>query len=478
MQIIPAWSPRGTEPMQRRRERILLVEDTLPLARAYREYLQSEPYELVHVPNGSAALEAIAQETPDAAILDLQLPDMNGLAVLKAIRAKGAGCAVVVITANGSVNIAVEAMREGAVDFLVKPFNAERLVYTIRNALERQRLSSIVETYRNEIDRKQYAGFVGSSLAMQAVYRTIDSAAASRATIFITGESGTGKEVCAEAIHRKSPRRDKPFVALNCAAIPKELMESEIFGHVRGAFTGALGNREGAAAQADGGTLFLDEICEMPLDLQVKLLRFVQLGTFTKVGGSDVNKVDVRFVCATNRDPLGEVEGGRFREDLYYRLHVIPIHMPPLREREADVLDLARHFLDVFSQEEGKRFNGFSSAAEAALRVYDWPGNVRQLQNAIRQAIVLNDGELIEVHMLPLPLARGGLGSAPCAAPVAVEPGREGSSIRPLAEVERDAIREAIRLTDGNVPKAAALLEVSPSTLYRKLSRWETEASA
>ena len=267
-------------------------------------------------------------------------------------------------------------------------------------------------------------------------------------------------------------------MALNCAAIPKELMESEIFGHVRGAFTGALGNREGAAAQADGGTLFLDEICEMPLDLQVKLLRFVQLGTFTKVGGSDVNKVDVRFVCATNRDPLGEVEEGRFREDLYYRLHVIPVHMPPLREREADVLDLARHFLEIFSQEEGKRFKGFSAGAETALRAYDWPGNVRQLQNAIRQAIVLNDGESVEVHMLPLPMVRGGLGSAAGAAGNSVGLGREAPSIRPLADVERDAIQQAIRMTDGNVPKAAALLEVSPSTLYRKLSRWETEASA
>ena len=464
--------------MNRRQQRILLVEDTLPLARAYREYLLPEPYEITHADTGTAAIDAVARESPDAIILDLQLPDMNGLEVLKAIRAKGCPSAVVVVTANGSVNIAVEAMREGAGDFLIKPFSAERLVYTVRHALERQRLSQIVETYRNEIDRKQYAGFIGSSLAMQAVYRIIESAATSRATMFITGESGTGKEVCAEAIHRKSPRREKPFIALNCAAIPKELMESEIFGHVRGAFTGASGNRDGAAAQADGGTLFLDEICEMPLDLQVKLLRFVQLGTFTKVGGSELNKVDVRFVCATNREPLREVEEGRFREDLYYRLHVIPVHMPPLREREGDVLDLARHFLAIFSEEEGKRFSAFSPQAETALRSYEWPGNVRQLQNAMRQAVVLNDGELVEPHMLPLPLARAGLGNSSAA--VHNMDAGAGSSLRikPLADVERDAIQEALKLTDGNVPRAAALLEVSPSTLYRKLARWDTEASA
>src|SRR5690606_38452833 len=266
--------------------------------------------------------------------------------------------------------------------------------------LERQRLSRIVETYRSEIDRRSYAGFVGSSLSMQAVYRTIDAAATSKATIFITGESGTGKEVCAEAIHQKSPRRDGPFVAINCAAIPKELMESEIFGHVKGAFTGAIGDREGAAARADGGTLFLDEVCEMPLDLQVKLLRFVQLGSFMKVGGTETRQVDVRFICATNRDPLQEVAAGNFREDLYYRLHVIPLHMPPLRERERDVLDLAHHFLASFAAEEHKAFRRFAPEAEALLLSYDWPGNVRQLQNVLRNIVVLNEGETVEKAML------------------------------------------------------------------------------
>jgi len=447
------------------------------LARVYQEYLKNQPYEVVHVDTGKKALAEIARVPPDAMVLDLHLPDMNGIEVLKQVHDKQLPIASVVVTANGSVNVAVEAMRQGAVDFIVKPFNADRLVVTLRNALERQRLTEIVQTYREEIDRSQYFGFVGSSLAMQAIYRTIDSAAGSKASIFIVGESGTGKEVCAEAIHRKSPRRGRPFIALNCAAIPNELMESEIFGHVRGAFTGATTDREGAAAQADGGTLFLDEIGEMPLDLQVKLLRFVQTSTFTKVGGSQLQKVDVRFVCATNRDPLHEVEVGNFREDLYYRLHVIPIHMPPLREREGDVLELAEHFLTQFAREEGKAFRGFSPEAEAAIAGYHWPGNVRQLQNVIRQATVLYDGELVTPQMLP-DIGAGAAHAAPRAGAPAMAahavPAAGGKiKLRPLAEVERELITEALRLTDDNVPRAAAMLEISPSTIYRKLQRWE-----
>ena len=312
---------------------------------------------------------------------------------------------------------------------------------------------------------------------MQAVYRTIDAASASKATIFITGESGTGKEVCAEAIHQKSPRRDAPFVAINCAAIPKELMESEIFGHVKGAFTGAIGDREGAAARADGGTLFLDEVCEMPLDLQVKLLRFVQLGSFMKVGGTEMRQVDVRFICATNRDPLHEVEAGHFREDLYYRLHVIPLHMPPLRDRERDVLDLANHFLASFAAEEGKAFQGFAPDVEALLMTYDWPGNVRQLQNVLRNIVVLNEGAVVERDMLPDLLLRSAptvtVHRQPAGQPHTDTPG----GIRPLAVVEREAIEAAVQAAGGNIPRAAALLEVSPSTIYRKLSRWEEQVA-
>jgi len=344
----------------------------------------------------------------------------------------------------------------------VKPFTAERFLVTLRNAFERQRLASLVETYRKE--RDGYCGFIGSSPAMQSVYRIIDSAASSKATVFITGESGTGKELCAEAVHRISPRRDKPFIAINCAAIPKDLMESEIFGHVKGAFTGAISDHVGAAKRADGGTLFLDEICDMDPNLQTKLLRFVQTNSFTPVGGSTVQRVDVRFVCATNRDPLMEVEAGRFREDLYYRLHVIPIDMPPLRQRDDDVRKLAETFLDSMAAEEGKKFDGFSEEAAALIGSFDWPGNIRQLQNVESTIVVLNAGGTVSAAMLP-PLLRK---QTP---PPMTQVGSDGEIV-PLWLIEKRAIEHAITLCQGNIPKAAELLRISPSTIYRKRQAW------
>jgi two-component system repressor protein LuxO len=301
---------------------------------------------------------------------------------------------------------------------------------------------------------------------MQAVYRVIEAAAPSRATVFVTGESGTGKELAASAVHRLSPRAAGPFVPINCAAIPRDLIESEIFGHVRGAFTGAVADRQGAAQAADGGTLFLDEICEMDLALQGKLLRFVQTGQFTPVGASRPVSVDVRFVCATNRDPLAEVKAGRFREDLYYRLHVVPLRLPPLRERGEDVILLAEAFLARAAAEEGRRFRRLSPDAKAALLAHSWPGNVRELENAIRGAVVLADGEELTAEMLPASVRL----SPPSrrAPPPAADP----SAILPLAEVERRAIEAAIAACGGNIPRAAAALGISPSTLYRKRAAW------
>ncbi|WP_029010934.1 sigma-54-dependent transcriptional regulator [Azospirillum halopraeferens] len=464
---------------------VLLVEDTPSLARVYAEYLRKDGHRVVSVDTGAAALAALADGAPRIVLLDLQLPDMHGMDVLKHVETQGLPCAVVIITAHGSVNVAVEAMRHGAYDFLVKPFSADRLAITVRNALERLRLSQIVDTWQGDLARARFHGFIGSSLAMQAVYRIIDSAASSRATVFITGESGTGKEVCAEAIHRQSPRRDRPFVAINCGAIPKDLMESEIFGHTKGSFTGAVADREGAAGRADGGTLFLDEICELEANLQTKLLRFIQTGTFMPVGGTRLEKVDLRIICATNRDPLREVEEGRFREDLYYRLHVIPIHLPPLREREDDVSDIARNFLLEYGREEGKGFVRFDPRAEAVLRAYHWPGNVRQLQNVVRNIVVLHDGDTVTPAMLPPPLAVPA--GAPPAAATAAPPVAGGATpaappatssrhrIRPLWEVEKDVIEEAIAACDGNIPRAAALLEISASTIYRKRLAWQAE---
>ena len=462
---------------------VLLVEDAPTLARVYAEYLRKDGYAVLPVETGAEALRHIADGAPRIVLLDLQLPDINGMEVLKRVAEQGLPCAVIVITAHGSVNAAVEAMRYGAYDFLVKPFTSERLMVTVRNAQERLRLAQIVDTFETDIARRRYHGFVGSSLSMQGVYRIIDNAASSKATVFITGESGTGKEVCAEAIHRQSPRREKPFVAINCGAIPKDLMESEVFGHTKGAFTGAVADRPGAAARADGGTLFLDEICEMDANLQTKLLRFLQTGSFIPVGGSRLEKVDIRILCATNRDPLKEVEEGRFREDLYYRLHVVPIHLPPLREREDDVLEIARHYLATFATEEGKRFKGFNAEAEHIVRFYHWPGNVRQLQNVIRNVVVLNDGELVTPEMLPPPLPQrsGGMvhGADPAAVAAALSavgiPPAGPKEIRPLWEVEKEAIEGAIEACDGNIPRAATLLEISASTIYRKRLNWQAE---
>ncbi|MEQ8967610.1 MAG: sigma 54-interacting transcriptional regulator [Azospirillaceae bacterium] len=526
---------------------ILLVEDTPSLARVYVEYLRKAGFDVALAETGGQALKRLAEAPPRILLLDLQLPDMNGMDILGAVRERELPTAVVVVTAHGSVNVAVEAMRAGAYDFLVKPFTAERLVVTVRNTMERMRLEHIVEAYRDDIGRDRHYGFIGASLGMHAVYRTIDSAAASRATVFITGESGTGKEVCAEAIHKASPRAQGPFIALNCGAIPSELMESEIFGHTKGAFTGAVAERPGAAQRAHGGTLFLDEICELPLDLQTKLLRFIQTGTVQKVGGSASETVDIRIVCATNRDPMREVEQGRFREDLYYRLHVIPIHLPPLRERGDDVLRIAESFLADYSGEEGRHFLRFDDDAAQRLKTYHWPGNVRQLQNVVRNIVVLHDGEAVTADMLPPPLAGGGgrpgtpvpgdgrlslalpeagpgqgrgdgataagsrmghaatLGGSAGRTPTrddgpahgpapagprdpeawgaasaltpspGAPPGRpEPAWVKPLWQVEKEAIEYAVAACGDNIPRAATLLGISPSTIYRKRQAWET----
>jgi DNA-binding NtrC family response regulator len=457
--------------------RILLVEDSPSLGRVYTDYLSNGPYEVLAVEYGKDALAALEEFVPDAVLLDLRLPDMDGMEILKHITDKGIPAAVIVITAHGSINLSVEAMRLGAHDFLVKPFNADRLLVTLHNALDRLRLTRIVESYKEDVGQTQFQRFIGASLPMQAVYRIIKSAAPSAATVMITGESGTGKELCAEAVHTLSPRSDKPFIVINCAAIPRDLMESEIFGHVKGAFTGATSDREGAASRANGGTLFLDEICEMGLDLQTKLLRFIQTGSFVKVGGNSTEQVDVRFLCATNVDPLEQVRAGKFRQDLYYRLHVIPIHLPPLRDRDDDVLMIAHEFLTRFSSEESKQFTAFAPETEALLQAYNWPGNVRELENVIRNVVVLNDGELVVPDMLPPEFRAAEIytqrAPSPAARPGFTESGAQAADpIRPLWLVEREAIENAIASCGGNIPKAAALLGISASTIYRKRQTW------
>jgi DNA-binding NtrC family response regulator len=469
---------------------VLLVEDTPALAEIYAEALRRAGHKVSVCETGHAAVQILDVKKPDLVLLDLHLPDMNGIEILRRLKRDPAPPLVIVVTAYSSVNVAVEAMREGAYDFLAKPFQVERLIVTVRNALDARQLSRVVARLTDSETRGHYHGFIGSSPIMQSLYRIIQHLAASKATVFITGESGTGKEVCAEAIHATSARADKPFVALNCAAIPRELMESEIFGHVKGSFTGALTDRPGAAQEADGGTLFLDEVCEMEPGLQTKLLRFLQTGTVRAVGASKAQKVDLRIIAATNRDPLAEVEAGRFREDLYYRLHVVPLALPRLAERGEDILEIARAMLDRYTAEEGKAFRAFDPDAEHILLTYSWPGNVRQLQNVIRNIVALQDGETVTPAMLPPPLAGAGnllealAQTQPSLEFIKGEMARTGllqktpAAVKPLWLIERGAIEEAVTYCDGNVPRAAALLEVSPSTIYRKRMSWSSGALA
>ena len=477
--------------------KVLIVEDTLSLATVYAHQLSRAGMDSVHVETGEEALKRLRKGGGiSVVLLDLQLPDMNGQTVLAAIREERLPVTVVVVTSSGSIKTAVEAMQAGAYDFIVKPVAEERLVTTTRNAMERETLTEVVEEVRKPAASKAHHGFVGSSLPMTAVYKMIESVARSNASVFVTGESGTGKEVCAESIHRSSPRAKGPFVPLNCAAIPKDLIESEIFGHIKGAFTGATSDRDGAAARADGGTLFLDEICELELALQAKLLRFLQSSTIQKVGSDSLKKVDVRIICATNRDPLEEVEAGRFREDLYYRLHVLPISLPPLRARGADILELARHFLKQFAAEEGKPFDGFSVEAEDLLLAHGWPGNVREMQNTIRNLVVLNEGPIIEANMLDTLQGRQARTPRP-AVPVPNAPAQmqrpatastggtngEWPTIalavgQPFDVLERQIIEATINACDGSLPKTARVLQVSPSTLYRKKEIWAEQDEA
>ena len=472
---------------------ILFVEDSAAQAAVYKTYLEAEGYLVRLAGSAEDGLAEIETRPPAALLLDLELPGMSGLDLLGRLQQAGWQFPVVVVTDYGSAENAAEAIRLGAADFVTKPFDRSRLKVTVANALRQHQLARMVDTLQEKFTRDRFHRFVGGSALMQAVYRVIENAAPSRASVFVTGESGTGKELCAEAIHQESPRRAGPFVAVNCAALPRDLIESEIFGHVKGAFTGAIRQRDGAASLADGGTLFLDEIGEMDLDLQAKLLRFVQTGQFQRVGSSETIKVDVRIVCATNRDPLEQIRLGRFREDLYYRLHVIPIHLPPLRDRGEDVISIARLFVRKFAEEEGKGFARIAPEAELLLREYPWPGNVRELENVIHNAVVLNDGDVLLPQMLPSVLVRRQIAgpaaptvpepespAGPVPAPALVpreQPPAPGdvAAVAPLWQVEKRAIEAAIDRFGGNVLQAAAALGISPSTIYRKRQSWDSQ---
>ncbi len=480
---------------------VLLVEDTPSLSMVYQSALERAGLSVTPVFCARDALAEFQKHACRVVLLDLMLPDGNGLDVLREMRRRSPETRIVVITANGSINRAVEAMRSGAFDFLVKPFDDRRLLSAVSNAITSVALEA--DEARGGPQRPavvpEMRGFVGSSPRMRQIYSMIRNIGRSTATVFITGESGTGKEIAAHAIHQQSVRRSGPFVPINCAAIPKDLLESEVFGHLKGSFTGAISDKLGAAAAADGGTLFLDEVCEMDLALQTKLLRFLQTSMIQPVGAVEPRKVDVRIVCATNRDPAAEVQAGRFREDLFYRLHVVPIIMPPLRERGDDVIEIAELLLDRYAREEGKSFRRFSRAAREALCAYSWPGNVRQLENVLRNAIVLHDAEEIGLDMLPAtvlsaerasvgvlrPMLSGtgaahavGPGVAPCHTDEQVIRDTLRSLVgATMADIEREFIEATIIECKGSIPRAARLLDVSPSTLYRKREAWERSAS-
>jgi two-component system, repressor protein LuxO len=464
------------------RASILLVEDTLSLQMVYRSILSSAGYRVAVASTAAEGLQLFQSLKPAVVLLDLILPDRDGLALMQDILAEAPETSIIAITANGSVNRAVEAMRAGAHDFLVKPFDENRFLSAVQNALaERSRPAPPVPAPPPERPAlTDSSGFIGSSPAMGRIHSTIASVARSMATVFITGESGTGKELCALAVHANSARANGPFIALNCGAIPQDLLESEVFGHMKGSFTGAISDKPGAATAADGGTLFLDEICEMAPALQTKLLRFLQTSTVQPVGATRPKKVNVRIVCATNRDPLDAVRRGYFREDLYYRLYVVPIHMPPLRDRAGDVLEIAEAALRRFAEEEGRSFYGFDPSVQALLSRLPWPGNVRQLLNVIRNVVVLNPGGWVTPDMLPPGLAAEETAPAlpaPSLAPLNDPPALDSLVGLTLAEAERRLIEATLALHGGSVPRAARVLDVSPSTLYRKIDGWKSPNS-
>jgi len=427
---------------------------------------------------GRPATELLRESGFDILLADLSslkdLSERSDDAVARLVRLAD-GALFIALSDGASVSGAVGAMRAGAHDYVVKPVNGPAMAARIGELAQRHGKGRALSIEPAAEGLSDFAGFIGASSAMQFVYEQIGRIAASSAPVFITGESGTGKDVCAEALHATGPRFGKRLVAINCAAIPRDLMESELFGVARGAFTGAHEDRKGAAELADGGTLFLDEVGEMDLSLQSKLLRFLQTGTLSRVGESGVRNVDVRVICATNRNPMQLITEKKFREALFYRLHVLPIHLPPLRQRPTDIMVLARHFLARYATEERKRFGGFTPEVASLLTSAEWPGNVRQLQNLVRRLVVMCDGGDITVPML----AAADIESRGVVAPAEIPArGERRPAILPMWQQEQRIIEDAIASFGGNVSLAAAALEISPSTIYRKRQGWSDMAAA
>jgi DNA-binding NtrC family response regulator len=453
-----------------KRGRLLVVDDEANARTALAELLREEGYDVETAADGFKALPKLQEFAPDLVLTDLKMPGMDGLTLMQKAREDDPERVVVVMTAHGAVDSAVKAMREGASSYLQKPLNMGELVVVLERALERRRMRQETGQLRQRLqERHRIESIIGSSAPMKDVFNTVLTVAPSRASVLIAGESGTGKELIAAAIHQHSPRATRPFVKLHCAALAETLLESELFGHERGAFTGAMQRRDGRFQQADGGTLFLDEIGDISASIQVKLLRFLQEREFERVGGNQTVRVDVRIITATNRDLLLRVKEGHFREDLYYRLNVVSIEMPALRERRGDIPLLAMHFLKRFSAENGKTISGLDDAALDRLAAYGWPGNVRELENVIERAVVVCRGETIRPADLPRSLVAGARSAAPDACPYV--PGAK------LADLERYAILATLESVGGSTSRAAEVLGISARKIQYKLHEYTAPVS-
>jgi two-component system response regulator PilR (NtrC family) len=449
--------------------RVLVVDDEKSMRDLLSITLEKEGYDVQTAAGGELAIEALHRDPVDAVITDLRMPKVDGLQVLRAAKDISPDTAVIVITAVASTETAVEAMKLGAYDYITKPFKLDEVNLIVRNALERKRLRDENLYLRRQLETQhRFENIIGKSARITEVFDTIRKIADSPSTAMITGESGTGKELVARAIHFNSFRRDKPFVSVNCGAIPEGLMESELFGHVRGAFTGAVANKVGLFTAAEGGTLFLDEITEIPPLLQVKLLRAIQLREIRRVGDTKDVKTDVRLIAASNRDLEGAVQEGVLREDLFYRLNVIPIQLPPLRERREDIPLLIAHFLQKFSKDLSKDVRGLTPEAAAVLERYHWPGNIRELENVLERAIVLGGAELLGVESLPESVRR----ERPVKGLESVDIPEDGLDLEAtLDTIEGRYLQRALDRTGGVQTKAAELLKMTFRQFRYKLQK-------
>jgi two-component system response regulator PilR (NtrC family) len=453
---------------------VLIVDDEEVLQDVLGELVRREGWTPIAAKSGEEAFRILEREDADIVLLDLMLPGMSGMEVLRRLRKEDPDQVVVIITAYSSIEGAITAMREGAFHYIPKPFKNEEVLLTLRKGLEQRRLAEENRALREQLrQRFGFANLIGKSKPMQKIFELIRLAAPSKSNLLILGESGTGKELVAKALHHHSRRAQGPFVTVNSGSMPHDLLESNLFGHIKGAFTGAIANKKGLFELATGGSIFFDEIGNVPLETQAKLQRVIQEKEFMRLGGTETVKAEVRIIAATNVDLESTVKDGRFREDLYYRLNVITLHLPPLRRRVEDIPLLARHFLAHYARENEKEIREISPRAMELLMDYAWPGNVRELENVVERATVLSTGPVLDVDLLP-PTVRDRKTSFPAAAPVA--PSNGLSFKEAVAAYERQLITKALRASEGVQKRAAELLRVKPTTLHEMMKRLKISA--